>query len=156
MTDPKDELRARFDEQAKEETSTRSSDSSDSNSTASKPDSREHADGTGNSQNTGNTPNTQNTSDANNMDVGNNADGVDTGTKPGPEKETTATRHRRQVPMYLSDQKATDLNKLYERLDGRSKVAGEGGIEKHADFMEALAEFAIENEDELADRLDIT
>jgi hypothetical protein len=57
--------------------------------------------------------------------------------------------------MYLPDQKADNLNKLYERLDGRSKVAGDGGIEKHADFMMTLVEFAVEHEDELAERLGI-
>ncbi|MDL0125153.1 hypothetical protein PNQ92_06975 [Halobacterium salinarum] len=57
--------------------------------------------------------------------------------------------------MYLPDERADRLNSLYEQLDGRSKVAGEGGIEKHADFMEALVDFAIEHEDELADRLGI-
>jgi hypothetical protein len=57
--------------------------------------------------------------------------------------------------MYLPDEKAESLNSLYEQLDGRSKVAGKGGIEKHADFMEALVDFAIEHEDELADRLGI-
>jgi len=58
--------------------------------------------------------------------------------------------------MYLPDEKADELNKLYERLDGRSKVAGDGAIEKHADFMEVLVEFAVEHEGELADRLGIS
>ena len=57
--------------------------------------------------------------------------------------------------MYLPDEKANLLNGLYERLDGRSKVAGDGGIEKHKDFMEEVVEFAVEHEDELAERLDI-
>jgi hypothetical protein len=57
--------------------------------------------------------------------------------------------------MYLTDEKASELNKLYERLDGRSKIAGEGAIEKHADFMEVLVEFAIDHVDDLAERLDI-
>lgn len=45
------------------------------------------------------------------------------------------------------------MNGLYERLDGRSKVAGNGGIEKHADFMEEVVSLAVNNEEELADRL---
>jgi len=57
--------------------------------------------------------------------------------------------------MYLPDEKANRLNSLYEQLDGRSKVAGDGGIEKHADFMETLVDFAVEHEDELATRLGI-
>jgi len=57
--------------------------------------------------------------------------------------------------MYLPQSKANELNSLYERLDGRSKIAGDGGIEKHRDFMEELVDLAIEHEDELAERLDL-
>ena len=99
---------------------------------------------------TGQSSNTDNTSVSNNTS---NTGG--TGNKPGPDRDESATRHRRQVPMYLPDAKADELNKLYERLDGRSKVAGDGGIEKHADFMVTLVEFAVEHEDELAERLGI-
>ena len=88
-------------------------------------------------------------------DSGVSSNAGSTGDKPGPDRDNTATRHRRQVPMYLPDEKADELNKLYERLDGRSKVAGDGAIEKHADFMEVLVEFAVEHEAELAERLGI-
>lgn len=126
MTDPKDELSARFNER--------------------KPDGQDegnidHSDNPDNSSNSNNPSNTGNTGDTNN--------------KPGPEKDQTATRHRQQVPMYLPDQKAEKLNKLYERLDGRSKIAGNGAIEKHADFMETVVEFAVEHEDQLAERLEV-
>jgi len=99
---------------------------------------------------------TDQSSDSDNASVSNNTSNTgDTGGKPGPDRDESATRHRRQVPMYLPDEKANDLNRLYERLDGRSKVAGDGGIEKHADFMVTLVEFAVEHEDELAERLGI-
>ncbi len=127
MTDPKDELGARFDERR-----------ADSDKET------DQADGIDNTSATDNTGDTGNTSNAN-----------DTGNKPGPDRDESATRHRRQVPMYLPDGKADELNKLYERLDGRSKVAGDGGIEKHADFMVTLVEFAVEHEDELTQRLGI-
>lgn len=123
MTDPKDELGARFDK--------RRADTEKDEGTADPND----TDNTSDSHNTGNTG--------------------DAGSKPGPDRDESATRHRRQVPMYLPDAKADELDKLYERLDGRSKVAGEGGIEKHADFMMTLVEFAFEHEDELAERLGI-
>jgi hypothetical protein len=126
MTDPKDELGARFDERRAD---------------------TERDEGTDQSSDTDNTSvsdNTDNTGNAN-----------DAGSKPGPDRDESATRHRRQVPMYLPDAKADELNKLYERLDGRSKVAGDGGIEKHADFMVALVDLAVEHEDELAERLGI-
>jgi len=126
MTDPKDELGARFNERrADTERDKRTDQPSDTDNTSA----------------TCNTNNTGNTSDA--------------GSKPGPDRDESATRHRRQVPMYLPDAKADELNKLYERLDGRSKVAGDGGIEKHADFMESLVDFAVKHEDELAQRLGI-
>lgn len=78
-----------------------------------------------------------------------------TGSTPGPDPDADATRDRRQIPMYLPEEKADLLNALYERLDGRSKVAGDGGIKKHADFMEELVDFAVKHEDELAGRLGI-
>lgn len=77
------------------------------------------------------------------------------GEKPGPDPSPDSTRNRRQVPMYLPDEQADRLNSLYEQLDGRSKVAGNGGIEKHADFMETLVDLAIEHEADLAARLGI-
>ena len=126
MTDPKDELGQRFDERRAD---------------------TERDEGTDQSSDSDNTSVSDNTGDTGNAN--------EVGSKPGPDRDDSATRHRRQVPMYLPDAKADELNKLYERLDGRSKVAGDGGIEKHADFMVTLVEFAVEHEDELAERLGI-
>jgi len=126
MTDPKDELGARFDERRAD---------------------TERDEGTDQSSDTDNTGVPD--------DTGNTGNANDAGSKPGPDRDESATRHRRQVPMYLPDAKADELNKLYERLDGRSKVAGDGGIEKHADFMVALVDLAVEHEDELAEQLGI-
>lgn len=163
MTDPKDELRARFDEQTpaddQDETAADAADAEaavDTNNSG-------PTDNSPNSPNPGNTGNPSNASDSgpsSSTDATTDTDtSVATSTSatstPGPDKDETATRHRRQVPMYLPDDKAVALNQLYERLDGRSKVAGDGGIEKHADFMEQLVAFAIEHEDELAAKLDI-
>lgn len=72
-----------------------------------------------------------------------------------PDASTDPIRNRRQVPMYLPEDKATSLNDLYDRLDGRSKTAGEGGLEKHAEFMETLVDLATEHEEELVRRLNI-
>lgn len=147
MTDPKDELGARFNER-------RADSEDDETNSPSGTDDIDNSDNTGNSDNTNNTNNSNDTDDSDNPNDSNNSS--NTGNKPGPNKDETATRHRRQVPMYLPDKKANELNKLYERLDGRSKVAGEGAIEKHADFMEALVEFVTDNEEDLAERLDIS
>ena len=133
MSDPKDELGQRFDD--------RRPDGNDKEGDMSQSDNTRNSSVSDDSSSSDN-PN--NTSDVNN-----------TSDKPGPDPNPNSTRNRRQVPMYLPDEKADNLNSLYEQLDGRSKVAGEGGIEKHADFMETLVDFAIEHEDELAARLGI-
>lgn len=156
MSDPKDELRARFDEQADaDETPTETDTTTNSGSV-------EQSNNSGNSNNTGNVNNPNNSStteNTHNTDNPGDSSGTETPpsteTTPGPSKDTTATRHRRQIPMYLPEEKATALNDLYERIDARSKIAGDGGIEKHADFMEQLVEFAIENESELAAQLGV-
>jgi hypothetical protein len=111
------------------------------------------ANNTDNTSNTNDTDNTDNTGMPDNTAISSD---TDTSTsKPGPQPSDTATRNRQQVPMYLPDSDVTALNQLYERLDGQSKIAGDGGIEKHADFMEALVAHAIEHEDELSDRIGI-
>jgi len=130
MANPKDELGARFEEH--------------------RPDNTDASGGSDNSNDSSDSGNTGDAGTTSNSDNAGNA-----GSKPGPARDADATRHRRQVPMYLPEEKADLLNGLYERLDGRSKVAGDGGIEKHKDFMEELVTFAVEHEDELAARLDI-
>jgi len=142
MTDPKDELGERFND--------RRADSRDNDSDESSDDevgtNMSHSDTTDNTDNTGTTDNSYNTG---------NTDGSSNASKPGPNPDPDSTRNRRQLAMYLPESKAEQLNNLYDRLDGQSKIAGDGGIEKHADFMEALVGLAVEHEDELADRLGI-
>ncbi|WP_144049590.1 hypothetical protein [Halorubrum salipaludis] len=142
MTDPKEELGQRFEDRRADSGDEESEKSSEDEGS----DSMSQSDTTDNPDSTGTTDNSYNTSDSGNTDG--------TG-KPGPDPNPDSTRNRRQVPMYLPEAKADQLNSLYDRLDGQSKVAGDGGIEKHADFMEALVEFAIDHEDELADRLEL-
>lgn len=137
--DPKDELGKRFEDR-KPGTHGGEDDASDTNNT----------------RDAGNTSDAGDASDASNMSESSAAsESSNVSSKPGPDRDENATRHRKQVPMYLPDTQAQRFNGLYERLDGRSKVAGNGGIEKHADFMEAVVEHAIENEDELAEQLGI-
>ena len=141
MTDPKDELGERFNDRR-----TDSRNDSDESSDDEAGTNRGHSDTTDNTDSTGTTDNSYNTG---------NSSATDNTSKPGPNPDPDSTRNRRQLAMYLPETKADQLNNLYDRLDGQSKIAGDGGIEKHADFMEALAELAIEREDELADRLGI-
>ncbi|MYL17481.1 hypothetical protein GLW36_12610 [Halorubrum terrestre] len=142
MTDPKEELGERFND--------RRADSRDSDSDESSDDeagtNMSHSDTTDNTDSTGTTDNSYNTG---------NSSATDNTSKPGPNPDPDSTRNRRQLAMYLPETKADQLNNLYDRLDGQSKIAGDGGIEKHADFMEALVEFAVDHEGELADRLGI-
>lgn len=56
------------------------------------------------------------------------------------------TRDRRQIPMYLPEDQAERIQDKYDELDARSKLAGEGGIEKHKDFFEGFVEAALNNE----------
>ncbi|MCX2819826.1 hypothetical protein EGH25_10740 [Haladaptatus sp. F3-133] len=160
MTDPKSELGARFDERRAD-----TEEQDEEETEADEPDDTDNPDNTGNTNDVGVSDNSGDTGysddsdysgdtgDADNTDKTGNMSSTDTESKPGPNRDENATRHRRQVPMYLPDEKADALNGLYERLDGRSKVAGNGGIEKHADFMEEVVNLAVDNEAELADRL---
>jgi hypothetical protein len=130
MSDPKDELGQRFNDR--------------------RPDNEGDSDSTDNASDAGNLNDSDNSGN-----TGYSGSGGSSSEKPGPDPSPNSTRNRRQVPMYLPDEKADQLNSLYEQLDGKSKVSGEGGIEKHADFMETLVDFAIEHEEELAVRLGI-
>jgi|APHM01.1.fsa_nt_gi hypothetical protein len=142
MTDPQDELGARFNNRRADSEETESEESSEDKGShdLNQPETTDNTDSSDTADNS------YNTSDA---------DSTDNTSKPGPDPNPDSTRNRRQVPMYLPEQKVDRLNNLYDRLDGQSKLAGDGGIEKHADFMETLVELAIEHEDELAARLNV-
>ena len=147
MTDPKDELGARFENRR-----AGGADTDDDGAESTESGQVDHSDDASDTSTTSNMSNSDNTSNPNNSDDSNNTGST---SKPGPDPDPTSTRNRRQVPMYLPDEKADRINHLYDQLDGRSKVAGEGGIEKHADFMEELVDLATDHEDELAARLGI-
>ena len=144
MTDPKDELGARFENRR-----AGGADTDDDGAESTESGQVDHSD---DASDTSNMSDSGNTSNPNNSDNSNNTGSA---SKPGPDPDPTSTRNRRQVPMYLPDEKADRINQLYDLLDGRSKVAGQGGIEKHADFMEGLVDLATDHEDELAARLGI-
>lgn len=123
MSDPKDELSARFEERT--------------------PGTADEAEDTDTPGSTHDASHASNTGRADGSDDADDAD------------EPDATRNRRQMPMYLPEDKIESMNRLYDRLDARSKLADEGGIEKHKDFMETVVAFALDHEAELADRLGI-
>lgn len=156
MSDPKDELGARFDDRRPDtDEPDESGHVNDSDNTGGADDTS-GADNTDDSDNTGDAGNSNGVDNSEDSNTSSDSDNTgNSGNKPGPDPNKNATRHRRQVPMYLPDEKADSLNTLYEQLDGRSKIAGDGGIEKHADFMEVMVDFVVEHEDELAIRLGI-
>ena len=55
--------------------------------------------------------------------------------------------------MYLTKEEADIINGLYERLDAKSKLADNGAIEKHRDFMSEVVKLAADHEDDLAEAL---
>jgi len=74
---------------------------------------------------------------------------------PGPDPDPDASRNRERVYMAIGSGRAEDLNKMYERFDGLSKLADEGGLEKHSEFWVGVADFVLDHEDELRERLDV-
>jgi len=134
--DPKDELRARFEEHNTPNTS-------DSESETDQTDDAADTDNMSDSPNTHNTGSTGNTSEAEN-----------TGTQPGPERDPDSTRNRKQVAFYLSEKTRERLSERYDEYDALSKLAGEGGIEKHKDFLEPVVRAGLES-DQLDDLVGI-
>lgn len=64
-------------------------------------------------------------------------------------------KERKQVAMYLPADQRSDLRDLYDELDARSTLAGEGGLEKNREFYETVVEVVLDHRHEVADRLDI-
>ncbi|QIO25517.1 hypothetical protein [Haloarcula sp. JP-L23] len=58
--------------------------------------------------------------------------------------DETSVRERKQEAMYLRPEQRERLRDFYDELDGRSKVAGEGGLAKNDDFYEAFVAFVID------------
>lgn len=50
-------------------------------------------------------------------------------------------RERQQEVMYLRPAERDRLRSLYDELDGRSKVVGEGGMAKNDEFYSSLVDF---------------
>lgn len=72
-------------------------------------------------------------------------DAHDTDDSSGPDdSEDASVRNRKQEAMYLRPEQRERLREFYDELDGRSKVAGEGGLTKNDDFYEAFVAFVID------------
>lgn len=57
--------------------------------------------------------------------------------------------------MYLPADQRSDLVEMYEELDARSTLAGDGGLEKNREFYEGLVSFVLDRREELAASLGI-
>lgn len=125
--DPKDELRARFEDHR---TPSETDDAADTDNMSD----------SSNTHNTGSTGSTDKTES--------------TGTQPGPERDPDSTRNRKQVAFYLSEETRERLSERYDEYDALSKLAGEGGIEKHKDFLEPVVRAGLES-DQLDDLVGI-
>lgn len=49
-----------------------------------------------------------------------------------------STRSRSQYPMYLSDDLQEELNDTFDRFNAQRTLDGDGSVEKHKDFLEAV------------------
>lgn len=101
------------------------------------------------------TDETDNTNDANNTGETDMAD-VAHETQKTDTTEETSVRERKQEAMYLRPKQRERLREFYDELDGRSKVAGEGGLAKNDDFYEAFVTFVLdERREEFVEYLDL-
>jgi len=64
----------------------------------------------------------------------------------GDTEDTENTGERSNVknyPFYIPEDLREDLDKLYNQYDGKNKVEGGDGIEKHKEFLEPIMRAAI-------------
>ncbi|WP_135306303.1 hypothetical protein [Haloarcula amylovorans] len=92
------------------------------------------------SDNTDNSHDTDGSSDSGGPDDIDDSSNADNSSESGD----ASVRSRKQEAMYLRPDQRKRLRNFYDELDGRSKVAGEGGLTKNDDFYEAFVEFVIE------------
>ena len=101
------------------------------------------------------TDGTDNTDDANDTGETDMAD-VTHETQETDTTDETSVRERKQEAMYLRPEQRERLREFYDELDGRSKVAGEGGLAKNDDFYEAFVAFVLEERrEEFIEYLDL-
>ena len=109
-----------------------------------------HTDNTGGKENTGDTGGMGGTGHTGDTDdqgvVEDPQDTGDTG-HAGHTDNTGSTRNRTQYVMYLPDDLQKELNDLYDQYNGQSLINGNGGIEKHKDFLEGLVRAGLNNDD---------
>lgn len=112
------------------------------------------------------TSDTSNPSKTDEMDETNKTDETDERSKTDGTRETGESqsqsstdgeglKERKQVAMYLPVHQREELVDLYEKLDARSKLADNGGIEKNREFYEGLISFVLDHREEFAATLGV-
>jgi hypothetical protein len=80
-------------------------------------------------------------------DTSDASDADDTGEAGNAGGSCGSVRDRPQTAMYLPEDLRERLLDIYEKLDARSKLDGDGSIEKHRHFYEGLVECALDSDD---------
>lgn len=82
-----------------------------------------------------NTPTARESINSDSASNSDNSDNPSNASSPGSDPDPNASRNRERIYMAVVSDRANALNGLYERFDARSKLAGQGGIEIHRDFL---------------------
>lgn len=110
----------------------------------------QHTENTDTVDNTGGTGHTSGSSDQGDTgDTGHTPDSDDQGDTPQADSigDEGTTRNRSQYVFYLPQNLQEELDRLYDQYNGQSLIEGEGGIEKHKDFLEGLVRAGLNNPD---------
>lgn len=79
--------------------------------------------------------------------VGQNTDDQGDTSDKDDSQDTGERKNVKNYPFYIPEDLRSDLDDLYNQYDGKSKVKGGDGIEKHAEFLEPIMRNAIDELD---------
>lgn len=60
------------------------------------------------------------------------------------------------LAMYVPPELATEYHEFADNLDARSKLLGNGGVDKNREFNRTVVEFVLENREEIAEQMDLS
>lgn len=89
---------------------------------------------------------TDNTQQADNSSESDNSKQMDSTTRT-PNSDETPVREKKHVPMYLTEEKAEDLDMYFEELSLRYRREHGESLQKNRDFYPALVEALTEGKD---------
>lgn len=79
--------------------------------------------------------------------VGGDSSDADNTSDVGDVESNQKRKNVKNYPFYISEELRRQLDELYNEYDGKNKIDGGDGIEKHADFLEPIMRAAIEELD---------